>query len=66
MLERETVEVVLQVNGKLRDRLQVPATIGEQDLVALARASERVRAHLDGDEPRKTIVVPGKLVNFVV
>jgi leucyl-tRNA synthetase len=66
MLERDTVEVVLQVNGKLRDRLQVPATIGEEELVALARASERVRAHLDGGEPRKTIVVPGKLVNFVV
>ena len=66
MLERETVEVVLQVNGKLRDRLQVPATIGEEELVALARASERVQAHLNGGEPRKTIVVPGKLVNFVV
>ena len=58
MLERDTVEVVLQVNGKLRDRLQVPATIGEGELVALARASERVQAHLDGGEPRKTIVVP--------
>jgi leucyl-tRNA synthetase len=66
MLERDTVEVVLQVNGKLRDRLQVPASIGEDELVALARASERVQAHLNGGEPRKTIVVPGKLVNFVV
>jgi len=66
MLERETVEVVLQVNGKLRDRLQVPASISEEDLVALARRSERVRAHLNGGEARKTIVVPGKLVNFVV
>ena len=66
LLERETVEVVLQVNGKLRDRLQVPASISEEELVALARASERVRAHLNGGEPRKTIVVPGKLVNFVV
>jgi leucyl-tRNA synthetase len=66
MLERETVEVVLQVNGKLRDRLQVPASISEEDLVALARKSERVRAHLNGGEARKTIVVPGKLVNFVV
>jgi leucyl-tRNA synthetase len=66
MLERDTVEVVLQVNGKVRDRLQVPAAIAEDELVALARASERVRAHLDGGEPRKTIVVPGKLVNFVV
>ncbi len=66
MLERDTVEVVLQVNGKLRDRLQVPASIGEDELVALARGSERVQAHLNGGEPRKTIVVPGKLVNFVV
>ena len=66
LLERETVEVVLQVNGKLRDRLQVPASISEEELVALARESERVQAHLNGGEPRKTIVVPGKLVNFVV
>ena len=66
LLERDTVEVVLQVNGKLRDRLQVPASISDEELVALARASERVRAHLNGGEPRKTIVVPGKLVNFVV
>ena len=66
MLERETIEIVLQVNGKLRDRLQVPASTSEEELVALARASERVQAHLNGGEPRKTIVVPGKLVNFVV
>jgi leucyl-tRNA synthetase len=66
LLERETVEVVLQVNGKLRDRIEVPAAISEDELIALARASERVRAHLNGGEPRKTIVVPGKLVNFVV
>ena len=66
MLERDMIEVVVQVNGKLRDRLQVAAATPEDELVALARASERVRAHLDGGEPRKTIVVPGKLVNFVV
>ena len=66
LLEHETVEVVVQVNGKLRDRLQVPASIAEDELVELARASERVRAYLDGGQVRKTIVVPGKLVNFVV
>jgi leucyl-tRNA synthetase len=66
MLERDTVEIVLQVNGKVRDRLQVPASIPEEELVSLALASERVSAHLNGGEPRKTIVVPGKLVNFVV
>ncbi|MGL6280316.1 MAG: class I tRNA ligase family protein, partial [Gaiella sp.] len=64
LLVRDVVEIVVQVNGKLRDRLQVKAGIAEEELVALALASERVRAHLPG-EPRKTIVVPGKLVNLV-
>ena len=66
LLLEDTVEVVVQVNGKVRDRLHVPAGIGDDDLVALARASERVRAYLNGGEPRKTIVVPSRLVNFVV
>jgi len=66
LLEHDTIEVVVQVNGKLRDRLHVSATIAEAELVELAHASERVRTHLDGREVRKTIVVPGKLVNFVV
>ena len=65
-LVEEVVEVVVQVNGKLRDRLHVPPTISDEELVEQARASERVRAYLDGGEPRQTIVVPGKLVNFVV
>ena len=64
MLVRDTIEVVVQVNGKLRDRLEVPATASESELVTLALASERVRAHVNG-EPRKTIVVPGRLVNVV-
>jgi leucyl-tRNA synthetase len=65
MLEVETVEVVVQVNGKIRDRLHVPPSIGDDELVALARASERVQAQLDGGEVARTVVVPGKLVNFV-
>jgi len=66
MLEHETLELVVQVNGKLRDRLRVPAATPDDELVALARASAKVRAYLNGGEPRKTIVVPGKLVNFVL
>ena len=66
LLERETFELVVQVNGKVRDRFEVPAATPEDELVARARASDRVRTHLNGGEPRKTIVVPGKLVNFVV
>jgi leucyl-tRNA synthetase len=66
MLEVETVEVVLQVNGKIRDRLQVAPGLPEDELVALARGSERVQAHLGAAEPTRTVVVPGKLVNFVL
>jgi leucyl-tRNA synthetase len=65
-LERETIVLVCQVNGKVRDRVQVPAGLSEEELVSLARSSERVRAYLNGGEPRKVIVVPDKLVNFVV
>jgi leucyl-tRNA synthetase len=65
MLQRETVELVLQVNGKVRDRIRVPAGLSEDELVARARASERVQAYLDGKEPR-AFVVPDKLVNLVV
>jgi leucyl-tRNA synthetase len=66
LLERDTFELVVQVNGKVRDRIEVPAGLGEDELVERAKASERVQAHLDGKEVRQTIVVPGKLVNLVV
>jgi len=65
MLVVDTVEVVVQVDGKVRDRLHVSPELAEDELVALARASERVEALLDGGEPRRTVVVPRKLVNFV-
>ena len=64
LLEVDTVEVVVQVNGKIRDRLQVAPGVKESELVALARASERVGEYLNG-EPARTVVVPDKLVNFV-
>ena len=66
MLEHEMLELVVQVNGKLRDRLRIPAATPDDELVSLALASAKVRAYLNGAEPRKTIVVPGKLVNFVL
>jgi leucyl-tRNA synthetase len=65
-LVRETFELVVQVNGRVRDRFEVDADLSEEELVARARESERVQNYLDGGEPRKTIVVPRKLVNFVV
>ncbi len=59
------VTLVVQVNGKLRDRVQVAAEASEEEALAAARASEKVAAHLDGREVVKEIVVPGKLVNLV-
>jgi leucyl-tRNA synthetase len=66
LLRRDTVEIVVQVNGKLRDRVAAPADATREEQEQLARASERVEAHLNGGELVKTVVVPGKLVNFVV
>jgi leucyl-tRNA synthetase len=66
LLEVDTVEVVVQVNGRIRDRLVVSPDLPDEELVALARASEKVQSHLDGGEPARTVVVPGKLVNFVL
>jgi leucyl-tRNA synthetase len=64
-LERDTIELVCQVNGKVRDRLHVPAGLPDDELIALAKASEKVQTHLNGREPR-AFVVPDKLVNLVV
>ena len=66
LLQRETFELVVQVNGKVRDRLLVPADLPEEELVARAKESPKVRAHLNGGKIRQTIVVPRKLVNLVV
>jgi leucyl-tRNA synthetase len=65
-LERETFQLVVQVNGKVRDRMEVPAGLPEDELVERAKSSEKVQAHVDGKKIRQTIVVPGKLVNLVV
>jgi leucyl-tRNA synthetase len=65
-LKRDTFELVVQVNGKVRDRFEVEAALPEPELVELALQSDKVRAYLDGKQVRKTIVVPGRLVNLVV
>ena len=65
LLQRETFELVVQVNGKVRDRLEVPVDLPEE-VVEQALASPRVQALLDGGEVRRTVVVPQKLVNVVI
>ncbi|MCW5933166.1 MAG: leucine--tRNA ligase [Fimbriimonadia bacterium] len=62
----EEVEIVIQINGKLRDRISAPAGISQAEMEQLALSSERVISSLAGVTPKKVIVVPGKLVNIVV
>jgi leucyl-tRNA synthetase len=66
LLERDVYELVCQVNGKLRDRVQAPADASPEALKELCLMAPNVQAHLDGKELVKEIVVPGKLVNLVV
>jgi leucyl-tRNA synthetase len=66
LLSSDTVTLVVQINGKLRDRIEADAKAPRSELLALARASEKVQRHLDGKEIVKEVVVPGKLVNLVV
>ena len=60
LLERDVVEVVVQVNGKLRDRVQAPASATREELEALARERPNVQAHIDGKQVVKVIVVPSQ------
>ena len=62
----ESMTIVVQVNGKVRDSLEVPVGTEMDRVVELARAREKVIRYLAGQEMAKTITVPGKLVNFVV
>jgi leucyl-tRNA synthetase len=65
-LVESTVEVVVQVNGKLRGKVVAPKDADQAALLALAKADPAIMPHLEGKAIRKEIVVPGKLVNLVV
>ena len=65
LLVENTIPMVIQVNGKLRDKQEVPRDISREELEKLALASAKVKVFLDGVTVRKVIVVPGRLVNIV-
>lgn len=62
----ETISLVIQINGKTRDKLDVPAGMDDDQLGRIALESEKVERLLDGKQPRKVIVVRGTLVNIVI
>jgi leucyl-tRNA synthetase len=65
-LVSDTITIAVQVNGKLRGEVELPADVNEADAIAAAEANEKVQAHTDGKTVVKAIYVPGKIVNLVV
>ena len=66
VLESTTITIIAQVNGKLRNRLQLPADATNKEIEEAALADERVQRFIDGKPIRKVIVVPNRLINIVV
>jgi leucyl-tRNA synthetase len=66
LLATDEIQLVVQLNGKLVDRVPAPAEASSEQLEEIARASGKLEARLNGKEVVKAVVVPGKLVNFVV
>ncbi len=66
LLVEDQTEVVVQVNGRVRGRLRVAPSVGETEVMEMERADTRVAAHLEGRSVRKTVYLPGKLINIVV
>ena len=65
-LQQDLVEIVVQVNGKLRGRISVASDADRGTIAELAKGDPNVQRFIDGQDPRKVIVVPGRLVNIVV
>ena len=62
----ETIFLVIQINGKVRDKIEADAEISEQKAKELAISSEKIKTWLEGKEIKKVIFVPGKLINIVI
>ncbi len=66
MIVEDQMTIVIQVNGKLRDQINVPVDMGEDEIKTMAQKTEKARQHIEGKAIRKVIYVPKKLVNIVV
>jgi len=65
-IKEDTITIVVQVNGKVRDSIDVPVEISEEDIKVQVLALENVKKWLEGKEPKKVIYVKGRLVSVVV
>ncbi len=66
LAREQEFELVIQVNGKVRDKVRVPASITEEEAREIALKRERIRSHIEGREIRRIIFVPGRLINIVL
>ena len=66
LTKENTITFVVQVNGKIRDKIEAEATISKEEMEKLALASDKVQAFINGAPLRKVVVVPGKIVNIVI
>jgi leucyl-tRNA synthetase len=66
LIKEKEIELAIQVNGKIKDRIVVPADADEEQIKQKALASEKVIAALAGKQPKKVIVIKSRLVNIVV
>jgi leucyl-tRNA synthetase len=66
LVKEDQITLVVQVNGKVRDKIDAPASITEEEAREMALSSDKIKGHLEGKTPVKVIYVPSKLINIVV
>jgi leucyl-tRNA synthetase len=66
LVKEDQITLVVQVNGKVRDKIDAPASITEEEAREMALSSDKIQGHLEGKTPVKVIYVPAKLINIVV
>jgi len=66
LIEEETFQLIIQINGKVRDRIEVPKGISEEEVKELALSQEKIQKWLGNKQPKKIIYIPSRLINLVV
>jgi leucyl-tRNA synthetase len=66
LIKDEEIELVIQVNGKVRDKIKASADISEEEAKKVALESEKIKTHISGKEIRKIIFIKGRLINIVI
>ena len=66
LIEKDKITLIIQINGKLRDQIQVEKNAPEEEIIDNAKKTKKIRQYLEGMEVIKSVYVPGRIVNFVV